>query len=167
MNTLVHMSRYLVRHHRLLAVFLILYLLGGCYVSFGTFHHVRLGSIAGINYQADFEASTFIFKVLGFSFLCLPVLCLCMAFSVEGKSPSLKMYIKRYLRCIIPALMTSALIFCWRQDPGMVVGEGRSGTVTSLIFWLSTLLFWVMTITTMKIPPMPPENESKDDVFTE
>ncbi|HGY0482263.1 TPA: hypothetical protein ACNUIJ_003992 [Salmonella enterica subsp. enterica serovar Derby] len=147
MNTPVHMSRYLARHHRLLAVFLILYLLGGCYVSFGTFHHVRLGSIAGINYQAVFEASTFIFKVLGFSFLCLPVLCLCMAFSVERKIPSLKMYIKRYLLCIIPALVTLALIFYWRQDPGMVVGEGHSGTVTSLVFWLYALLFWAMTRT--------------------
>lgn len=145
MNSLFSMCRHIVWYHRLLAVVLVLYFLTCGYVSFGDFHHVRLGDIAGINYQARFEANTFLFKVLEFSFLCLPVLCLYLAYCDEGKIPSLNIYIKRYLLCIIPALLTAALIFYWRRDPDIVSGEGRSTTVFALIFWLSTLLFRAMT----------------------
>ncbi|MFX4311157.1 hypothetical protein F8O53_04240 [Enterobacter sp. 63] len=135
------------RQHPVLIFAIALYIVAGSWFSFGDFHHVHLGSIADVDYQAQFEADAFMFKILCIAFILIPVWCLYMEFYVEDMLPTLNIYIKRYLLCIIPALLTSVLVFYWRQDPDVVSGEGHSGTVSSLTFWLSTLLFWAMTRT--------------------
>lgn len=131
----------IVKHHPGLTTVVTLYLILLIWLSFWNFHHVNLGNIAGINYQARFEADTLLFKLLNAIFLSLPVWCLYIEIDITGHPPLLSDYLRRYGLSIILAFITACLVFYWRQIPDVVSGEGRQSMLLALIFWSGMILF--------------------------
>ncbi|MBP2199225.1 hypothetical protein [Pantoea cypripedii] len=138
MKIFLRMCRHLARHHPVLAVFIILYFLGGSYISFGNFHHVHLGWIAGIDYQAQFEAGAARLKYISFLFIMLPLFFLYLEFYLFNRIPSGLEFIKKYRLNIFPSWITLAFIFYCRQDPEMVTGNNCIFIPLFLLTWLTT-----------------------------
>lgn len=141
MKALSDMCRHILRHHLWLTMFLFLYLVAGSYVSFGNFHHIDLPWIAGIDYQARFDAGASPLKFISFLFMLCPIFCLFLEFKVLNRIPAASRFIKIYWRNIGLSWVTLWCVFYWRQDPERVTGENSIFIPLFLLTWLSTNLF--------------------------
>lgn len=138
MKHLLHTLRGIAKDRPFFAVFLVCYIAAGLYVSFGHFHHVRLGDLAGINYQALFEMNAFPFRLLNALLLAQPVWCLYNDVDMKGQWPSVATYTRRYALSVILALGTACLVFFLRQIPEIVSDHS---IILALTCWTGVLLF--------------------------